>query len=66
LDLNQLYFEHQSQRMKADAATSPECRVVHDRRALEVAERITRVQLGLGAAAAASWTARAAEAAAKG
>jgi len=57
MDLNQLYFEHQSREMKATAATSPEIRHAHKKLASLIAGEIGQIQHALGAAAAASWTA---------
>lgn len=66
MDLNQLYFEHQSSQMLADGGASDETRGAHGRHAIKVAGCISDIQIGLGAAAAASWTAHAARAAASG
>lgn len=64
MDLNRLYLEHQSLQMKADAADSFAARTSHTEHAAELAGRIARIQVKLGAAAAASWTALAAKTAA--
>jgi hypothetical protein len=57
MDLNQLYFEHQSQMMKAGSASLAEVRELHERNADILADRIGQMQHVMGAAAAASWTA---------
>lgn len=60
MDLNQLYFEHQTQHMKAERAISPELRQAHRLAASQIAGRIGHMQHLMGAAAAAGWTALAA------
>jgi hypothetical protein len=59
MDLNQLYFEHQSRKMKATASTSQEIRDAHEKVASLIAGKIGQMQHAMGAAAAASWTAHA-------
>lgn len=59
MDLNQLYFEHQSREMQATAAASPEIQAAHRKVASLIAGEIGQLQQAMGAAAAASWTATA-------
>lgn len=60
MDLNQLYFDHQILRMRADRAPSPETMALHNRGAARVAGRIGCIQRAVGAHAAAHWSAIAA------
>lgn len=57
MDLNQLYREHQTARMRAGAAVSEGFREACLSDAASLARRIARHQISLGAAAAAAWTA---------
>jgi len=57
MDLNRLYFDHQMQLIEAERAPSERLQRMHTVAASAVAERIARVQRGLGAAAAPAWEA---------
>lgn len=58
MDLNQLYFEHQRARMRAKSAISARFRHACLSDAAQLARQIGELQLSLGAAAAAAWTAK--------
>ena len=64
MDLNQLYFDHQIQLIRADGAVSAETRAGHQTAAAQIADRIGQRQARLGAAAACAWMAHARRAAA--
>ncbi|MBX7492823.1 hypothetical protein K3163_06350 [Qipengyuania sp. 1NDW9] len=57
MDLNQLYRDHQTARMRAGAAVSEGFRETCLSDAARLARKIARHQVSLGAAAAAAWTA---------
>lgn len=57
MSLNQLYFDHQISLMCADRAESRELREEHQLGSRQIADRIGRIQNGLGAAAACGWDA---------
>lgn len=64
MDLNQLYFDHQIQLIRADGAVSDEARAGHELAAARIAGCIGQRQARLGAAAACAWMAHARKAAA--
>lgn len=64
MDLNQLYFDHQIQLIRADGAVTDEARAGHALAAAEIAGRIGQRQARLGAAAACAWMSNARKAAA--
>ena len=55
MDLNQLYFDHQIQLIRADCAATADARSGHQFAASQIAIRIGRRQMWLGAAAAGTW-----------
>lgn len=55
MDLNQLYYEYQVFRVRAERARSPYLERECTRQAAMIAERIGRAQHALGAGAAAGW-----------
>jgi hypothetical protein len=55
VDLNQLYFDHQIQLIRADGARTADVRRGHQFAASQIADRIGRRQAWLGAAAAGAW-----------
>ena len=55
MDLNQLYFDHQIQLIRADGAGTAEGRRDHESAAARIADRIGQRQTRLGAAAACAW-----------
>ena len=59
MDLNQLYFDHQIQLIRAHGAATVEGRRGHERAAAQLADRIGQRQVRLGAAAACAWMAHA-------
>lgn len=59
MDLNQLYFDHQIQLIRADGAVTSEARRSHEHEAAQIADRIGQRQARLGAAAACAWMAHA-------
>lgn len=61
MDLNKLYYDHQSARIRASAAISDGLREFWLADAARLAEQIARLQRSLGAAAANAWTASACE-----
>jgi hypothetical protein len=64
VDLNQLYFDHQTQLICADGAATADGRRGHQFAASQIAIRIGRRQAWLGAAASGAWMASARQAAA--
>ena len=64
MDLNQLYFDHQIQLIRADGAATDDARRGHELAAARIADRIGQRQVRLGAAAACAWMAHARKAAA--
>ena len=64
MDLNQLYFDHQIQLIRADGADTCAMRRDHQMAAAHIADRIGQRQVRLGAAAACAWMAHARRAAA--
>ena len=59
MDLNQLYFDHQIQLIRADGAETPDVRRGHQLAASRIAGRIGQRQAWLGATAACAWMAHA-------
>jgi hypothetical protein len=55
MDLNQLYFDHQILRMRADGSSLPGPRARHLRHAATIAARIGWVQRAAGAGAWPAW-----------
>lgn len=55
MDLNQLYFDHQLLRMRADRAKSCGVQREHERGAARIAARIAGIQRAQDAAAAPIW-----------
>ena len=55
MDLNQLYYEYQVFRVRAERARSPYLERECARQATRIAERIGSVQREVGAGAAAAW-----------
>lgn len=57
MDLNRLYFDHQLASSRAETADCDNSRETHSAEAAQLAEEIGKIQLSMGAAAAAAWTA---------
>jgi hypothetical protein len=58
VDLNQLYFDHQVQLIRAERAPTSAVRRNHEVEAAVIAGRIGQRQIKLGAAASCAWMAR--------